>query len=233
MAQCRLCDRSGWFLSLSDNILCKQCEPFFQLDLRHRGRMIQESADIIKASHKLDTKLSRIKFATDHLIALQKYEQLGIETCHPTPSEAIQNYARRQREEIADHAKLAYDNAMAKAQVVVGARSKITALSKGLLQLRDLSPYASDNIKGLERDLLQEIAKATITEYLEKARKAEFKGQNKKALEQYYEALYFLKHDEVDDRLQTDHISLLERKIVELGGSLNYQATTPHSQDMV
>lgn len=221
MAECKLCDRSGWFLSLSHNALCQRCEPFFQLDFRQRVRIIQDSQEIIKASRNLDTKLSRIQLAIDHLTALQKYEQLGIETIQPEPSEAIRNYVRRRKEEIADHAKLAHDDAVAKADLAVSSRSKITALSKGFLKLRDLAQHAPDNIKGLEQDLVQRIAQTTMTDYLEKARKAEFKGQKQKALEQYYEALYFLKHDDVDDSLQTEHITLLERKIVELGGSLN------------
>lgn len=223
MAQCKLCDRSGWFLSLSSRALCQRCEPFFQLDFRQRVRIIQDSQEIIKASRNLDTKLSRIKVAIDHLAALQEYERRGIETIQPEPSEAIRNYVRRREEEIADHAKLAHDDAVTKSDLAVGSRSKITALSKGLLKLRDLAQYGPDNIKGLEQALVQRIARTTMSEYLDKARKAEFKGQNKKALEQYYEALYFLKHDEVEDSLQTEHIAILERKITGLGGSLNNQ----------
>lgn len=225
MAQCKWCDRSGWFLSVSSNALCAHCEPFFQLDVRQRARIIQDSQKIVETSRNLDTKLSRIQLLIDHLLALQKYEQRGITTVRPAPSEAIRIYERRRKKEISDRATAAYDDAVAKGKLAIGSRGKITVFSKGLLKLRDLAQYASDNIKGLERDLLQRIATTTMTDYLEKAKKAEFKGQNKKALEQYYEALYFLKHDEVDDNLQTEHITLLERKIVELGGSLNYQGT--------
>jgi hypothetical protein len=221
MAQCKLCDRSGWFLSLSDNTLCQQCEPFFQLDLRQRGRIILESQEIIKASRNLDTKLSRIKVAMDQLVALQEYERRGIETTQPPPSEALGNYARRRIEEIRDSATAAHDDAVAKSDLALGSRSKVTALSRGLLKLRDLTQYAPDNLKGLTQDLVLRTAKTTMTDYLEKARKAEFKGQKKKALEQYYEALYYLKHDEVEDHIQAEHIAMLEQKILVLGGSLN------------
>ena len=51
---------------------------------------------------------------------------------------------------------------------------------------------------------------------IEDAKKAEFKNQRKKALDKYYEALYFLKNDEIDDSLQQDHISMIESKIKEL-----------------
>ena len=55
-----------------------------------------------------------------------------------------------------------------------------------------------------------------LNAYLEAARKAEFKGQKKKALEQYKEALYFLKTDEIDDLSQAEEISKIEAKISEL-----------------
>ncbi len=55
-----------------------------------------------------------------------------------------------------------------------------------------------------------------LNAYLEAARKAEFKGQKKKALDQYLEALYFLRSDEIDDSLQAEKISELEAKISEL-----------------
>jgi hypothetical protein len=227
MAQCKLCDRSGWFLSLSSNDLCNSCESFFQLDLHQRVRVIQESQEIVKASMRLDTKLSRIQVAIDHLRALQNYERRGIETVQPPPAEAISQYERRRQEEVFDHAKMSYDEALAKAELIVSGKSKTTILSKELLKLRDYAQYAPSNLQPMAEHLKREIAKATMVDYLEKARKAEFKGQQKKALEQYYEALYFLKHDEVDDSLQTEHITVLERKIVELGGSLNYQAPPP------
>jgi hypothetical protein len=65
--------------------------------------------------------------------------------------------------------------------------------------------------------------------YMEKAEKAEFKGQQKKALEQYYEALYYLKHNEVDDVLKAEHIAGLEQKIRSLDGMLNYEPSSDPS----
>jgi len=49
-----------------------------------------------------------------------------------------------------------------------------------------------------------------LNKYLEEAGKAEFKGNLKKALDQYQEALYFLKNDDVDDILQSKEIASIE-----------------------
>jgi hypothetical protein len=227
MAQCKLCSRSGWFLSLSHHHLCNSCEPCFQLDLQQRVRIIQDSQKIVESSRSLDTKRSRIQVALDHLKALQNYERHGIETILPPPSEAIRNYERKYQEEIAAYAKIVHEDALAKAGVGTTSKSKIAALSKGLLKLRQLTQHSSSNVRPLTESLQEQIAKVTMSDYLEKARKAEFKGQTKKALEQYYEALYFLKHDDVDDRLQTEHIASLEQKILGLGGSLNDRQPAP------
>lgn len=226
MAQCKLCERSGWFLSLSNNALCQRCEPLFQIDLHQRVRIVQDSQKIVHTSRSLDTKISRIQLAIDHLLALEEYERRGIETIQPPPSEAIANYTRRRHEEVANHAKLFCDEAMANADTAATIRAKITALTKGLLKIRQLARHTPVNTAMLEHRILDRIASETMTEYLEKARKAEFKGDKKKALEQYYEALYFLKHDEVDDRLQDQHIKQLEEKILGLGGSLNYEMSS-------
>ncbi len=63
------------------------------------------------------------------------------------------------------------------------------------------------------RKVIQEIQ---LSSYLNDAKKAEFKGDKKKALDKYYEALYFLQHDEIDDALQTNEIEDIEAKIKEL-----------------
>lgn len=55
-----------------------------------------------------------------------------------------------------------------------------------------------------------------LNAFLEEARKAEFKGNKKKALDQYKEALYFLRNDEIDDSLQAGKIKEIEKKISEL-----------------
>ena len=221
IAQCKILDLAGWFLSLSENALCKECDVSFQIDLHERVRVIQDSVKIIKTSRNLDTKLSRIRFAIDNLKVLHRYEQHGISTILPEPSEAIQNYELRIQEEVTAHAVIIHDEAMAKIDTTES--GKLTALSKALLKLRNLAKDNSMNLKNLEQSLSDRIARETVSDYLEKARKAEFKGQKKKALENYYEALYFLANDEIDDHLQAQHMSVLEKKILFLGGTLNYE----------
>ena len=60
----------------------------------------------------------------------------------------------------------------------------------------------------------------SLPKTLEAARKAEFKGDKKKALDRYYDAVYFLRRDDVKDSLEEDIIGEIELKVKELGGSL-------------
>ncbi len=72
----------------------------------------------------------------------------------------------------------------------------------------------------MEKHLKDRIQATQLEAFLEAARKAEFKRQAKKALDSYYDALYFLKHDEIDDVHQAEHIRMIEEKILALGGEI-------------
>lgn len=58
---------------------------------------------------------------------------------------------------------------------------------------------------------------------LEKAEKAEFKGQNKKALDAYLEALFVLRKDKIPDTEQAHEVDMIEGKIANLGGDIPSQ----------
>ena len=57
--------------------------------------------------------------------------------------------------------------------------------------------------------------------YLEAARKAEFKGNVKKAIDQYQEALFFIRNDDIDDTQQRFEINEIETKLTELRCRVN------------
>lgn len=223
MAQCKMCDRSGWFMSVTGKGLCKTCDYLFKMDLTQKVRILQDCQTIIQNSQNMETRLSRCDLAIQHLKSLQQYELREIVTTIPEPTEVLRNYEIKRREIIKDGLEKEHQSALNKASVAQSAKSKISALSKAVLAARSVKSQAPDLAERTEIGLLTEIARITVADYLEKARKAEFKNQKKKALEQYYEALYFLKHDEIDDRLQADNIKMLEDKIVELGGTIGSQ----------
>ncbi len=221
MAQCKYCGRSGWLLAITANGLCNNCNPIVVMDLVQRVRIINDSLKLVRESKKLDTQLSRCDLIIEHASALMKYEQLGIPTLNPLPSALIKEFQPMHDQIIVDALTSEFENARSKAEVAPSVTIKVNLLSKVLLKVREYKPKANNPsiLDSLERQISQLIQDTQLAGYLDSAKKAEFKGQKKKALDQYYEALYFLKHDDIDDSLQQEHISLIESKIAELGGS--------------
>lgn len=220
MAQCKLCGRSGLFLKVTTNGLCNNCEPGVVVEVNSRFRVIKESMELAETGKTLDTRLSRCELVIEHAQALMKYERLGIKTTNPPPSVIASTYQAKRKEIMIQGLLDEARKTMGKVEVVTSPKSKINLLSKLLLLIREhKSKIPSDKqIDELEKRVATTISQVQLGAYLEEARKAEFKGNRKRALDQYYEALYFLKHDEVDDTLQASSISEVETKIKELSG---------------
>jgi hypothetical protein len=184
--------------------------------------VIGDCVRLINESKKLDIRVSRCDLLIQYLSDLVKFEKKGIQTLNTPPSVLLKQYVpmREQlillglREEIAD--------ARRKILVTMSTKTKITALTKVLMKLNEYRAIAKDAlaIAALQNDVKQEIQDIQLNAYLEEAQKYEFKGQQKKALDKYYEALYMLKHDDIPDSEQAASIGMLESKVRELGGEV-------------
>jgi hypothetical protein len=186
--------------------------------VQQRARIINDSLKLIETSKKVDTRISRCDLVLEHAAALAEYEKRGIATIEPSPSSLLQEYAKRRDKLILQGLEAEVETAQARAKVATTTTSKINQLSEALLKVQRYKTETSNAnaLSELEAKLHGLIHQTQLDAYLDKAGKAEFKGRRKQALDQYYEALYFLKHDEIDDSLQADHISAIEAKIAEL-----------------
>ena len=99
------------------------------------------------------------------------------------------------------------------------ANAKERALAAGVIKLREVTQdlKKASLVKPMEEKLRQEIHRVTLDGYLEAARKAEFKGNTKRAIDQYQEALYFIRNADIDDAQQQSSIREIEDKLEELG----------------
>jgi hypothetical protein len=225
MADCRLCERSGLFLSLTANGLCKSCDPIVAMDVTQRARILGDSVRLVMESSKLDTRVSRCDLILQHATALINYERCGIPTLNPLPSTLAREYRDKRDTIVLEGLEKLVADGIAKADLITNPKAKIGHVSKVLFKLRQYKDEYQGKIgdptllDGLEARLKDTIHGLQLNSYLEAAEKAAFKGQRKKALDQYYEALYFLKHDDIQDTLQTGNIAAIEAKIVELGGT--------------
>jgi len=89
MPTCKWCGKSGFFLSLSNNGLCKYCDVSIVSDFKGRERVMIESTNLINTSKNPETRLRRINVMREHLTALLKYEAKDITTTVPPPSELL------------------------------------------------------------------------------------------------------------------------------------------------
>ncbi len=109
-------------------------------------------------------------------------------------------------------------DALAKGEMVASRARKLNQASAVLPNLHDFKGQVRnpEPLNELEQKVKDFIHKTLLEGYLEAAEKAEFKRQRKKAVDLYREALYFLKHDDIDDRLQAENIVEIQGKLTEL-----------------
>ena len=218
MAQCKMCGHKGFFLSVSENGLCESCESIFVMDIQQRGRIINDCIKLVNESKNMSTKLSRYDLLREHAQALLEYEHKGIPTISPPPSQFLSEYTIKRDQIILESVTAEVEKALDKAEIASATRTCINEANKALLKIQEGKKELNDKTKldQLEDRIRHFSHEKQLNEYLEAARKAEFKGKKKKALDQYQEALYFLHGDDIDDSLQAEKIGEIEAKISEL-----------------
>jgi len=218
MAQCKRCGRKGFFLSVSENGLCESCESIVVMDIQQRGRIINDCIKLVNESKNMSTQLARYDLLREHTQVLLEYEHRGIPTISPSPSQFLSEYTTKRDQIVLEGVTAEVEKALARAEIATTPRTSINEANKALLKIREGKKELNDKAKldQLEDRIRHFSHEKQLNEYLEAARKAEFKGKKKKALDQYQEALYFLRSDDIDDSLQAEKIGEIEAKISEL-----------------
>lgn len=223
MGRCRYCGRSGIFLSVDKDGLCARCKPIVTMDLSQRVRHINESIELVEKSKNLSTRLSRCDFAIQELEYLRDtYERREIDVLSPSADEQIAKLRWARDECVVESVQTELEKAKLKAQAATTIKARVNAYTKALLSISEGEAQMQDpsRLASYEVEVKRAVHSIQLSSYLEAAEKAEFKGDGKKALDQYQEALYFLKKDDLDDQQQAATIAQVSAKIVELGGSI-------------
>ena len=220
MAECRWCDKRGLFLSVDTNGLCRNCQPLI-IEIRSVTRVLGDSMRLAHEGKTFGTRLSRCDLAIEHAEHLAKFERKGVPTISPPPSTIVSEYRGFRANLVVEEADTVVEGAFEKAGVASTPKAKERALAAGVLKLRELAQELEDSsrINSLEQRIRQEIHRVTLGGYLEGGRKAEFKGNVRKAIDQYQEAFFFIKNDEIDDTRQESEIHEIEAKLKGLTGA--------------
>lgn len=219
MGQCRFCGRKGFFLSVDSNGLCGNCSSGVVLDITQRTRVMGDCLRLAREGKTFATRLSRCDLLLEHAEDLLQYEKKGIPTLSPSPSEILSEFRGYRDELILEEANNVAQKAKAKSEVASTTTAKHNALASGLLKAQEIIQNNSKSSIGdeLERELKALMHNVKLDGFLEAAKKAEFKGNKKKAIDQYQEALFFIRNDDVPDNQQRSKIGQIEAKLKELG----------------
>ena len=217
MARCKWCNKRGLFLSVDSNGLCRDCEHLV-VEVDSRARVLQDSMRLAHEGKTYGTRLSRCELAIEHAEFLLEFEQKGVPTISPSPSSILHEYQDLRTEIKVNEASDISKKAFEKADLATTAKSKERILATAVLKVREVGQGLEERsyVDSLERELRKEIHRVTFDGYLDAARKAEFKGNIKKAIDQYQEALFFIQNDNIDDARQQSEIRNLEAKLKEL-----------------
>ncbi|MCY4140336.1 MAG: hypothetical protein OXF56_18985 [Rhodobacteraceae bacterium] len=220
MARCKWCNKRGIFLSVDANGLCRDCEHL-TVEIHSRIKVLQESMRLAHEGKTHGTRLSRCELAIEHAEFLFEFEQKGVPTVSPAPSSILRAYQDLRTEIIVNEASDISKKAFEKSDLATTAKSKERVLATAVLKVREVGQGLEERsyVDSLELELRKEIHRVTLDGYLNAARKAEFKGNIKKAIDQYQEALFFIRNDDIDDAQQQSEILDLEAKLEELGAN--------------
>ena len=222
MATCRWCAQGGIFRAVDRNGLCSNCARPVLLSIQSISRVVDESLRLARTGKTLSTRLSRWQIVIERAENLVEYEERGISTITPLPSQLIVaaklELARAASEGLREEMR----SAESKAGLAATAAARLNAIAK-VVQLAEQVNREYGDVDGVE-DAVDEIEKQArrrhrevqLENLVDAANKAKFKGQTRKAIDGYREVLYLLKNDEVPDDNQAAEIAALEELVAEL-----------------
>jgi hypothetical protein len=222
MAKCIHCSKSGFFLSVSSQGLCTDCNNRIVFDYQQKCRVITESVNICDKSKNIDTIISRMDLAIQLTNQLLSYDQYNLFECKFF--KLLVELQNKKERYIVINLQLQYEEIAKKILTLNTVNAKVTQLNKYKLELDKyfyLLPTYQDQILKNADLIDQKIIHLRFTNLIEEAKKYQFKNNNKKALDKYYDALFLLKTDNIKDEIQLLEIKEVEDKIIELGGELN------------
>lgn len=218
MARCKYCAKSGFFMSTDALGLCQICSATFRSEVFQKARIISESGSIIDRGKKLDTRLARCDLIIQLAEDLSRYETRGIWNLDFSPTSLRNSFIKKREELLIEDANAAATMAIEKSRHSSSAKTAIGLLSKAIIRIEGYIKEVQNTAPLLDNcdQLRAEAHRTQLCDFVNSAKKAEFKGNKKKAIDQYKEALYFLLNDDVPDERQEKAIRWLRNKVAEL-----------------
>lgn len=221
MAKCKNCGRGGLFRSVDRNGLCRTCQPIVLPEIDHQSRTLATSHKAVTNARKADTALSRLAAAIASCDGLIPFADKGIPTTEMDPRELRKIYSDAARSIVEESVRAAFSSARRKAEDGTTDTTKLNGYSKAVADLSGLLDYGFE-VAFLEAavfELRKERDNLKFDLTAQKAAAAIAKGQQKKALDLYIDAMLALANDSTPDDEQEARYEHARAKIIELGGT--------------
>ena len=220
MTKCKWCGNKGLF-KVNLHRLCDSCNQQIFADMSQRAKILDNCAKVLQTSKNIKTMTSRLDLLIEQAEAVSHYEEKGIMLLDLKASEIIEIYTTVYDENILTIIEGEINKGIAKAKIASTSKTSINQYNKLLLKINDYKGYIKrqENVKKLDRigvELQTFVHSVKLDAYLESAKNAEFKGNKEKALNQYLEALYFLRNDDIDYPMQTKKVKEIKDKVKQL-----------------
>lgn len=204
MAQCKLCDKKGFFLQVDTNGLCSDCVAMHLPVIVRSCEIIVESGKIIDKTKNASTRLSRCRLAIEHSERLNEYDRKGIPTLSVPPTDLIYEFQTIADQTLNDEVLDAKYQAEQTFQDATTDAGKLGGFKKAINRLDKLMQETS-NVTKLELAIDELRTAKDSAAIILKIRKAELlfaQSKKSRAVDQLIEALHLLRHDRTDDRRQ-------------------------------
>lgn len=220
MATCKLCGKSRWFQRLSKEGLCKDCRPGYVEEMRRRAARMGRYAEAIEHGENLDAIIENLNLGIKNFEELRPYEDKGIFTTKPPPSECISNWTAKKTDVVVSTFTHFLSEARDDARDATTLEARVgplTQLAEGLAKYESelADPEALDPLKLSVRT---EIAVQTA-DFHAGAAKAVEERDKAAALDHYRKALAALRADGIDAAAQEGRIAEIESRIAALGAA--------------
>lgn len=225
MSKCKWCEQKSIFLMVDEFGLCNNCSQGIRVEYNSRMKVVRESLAIMQSSKNIDTIASRYSIIMEHVQRFKEFEAKGLIIDGFVRTETFDNLWEGKDLLIFQNVQKEIDNLVEKAKSTTTPKTQINIFTKALV-LIDHAKELTTNDTPLEKAREQTagvIHQIQLETHLEEAKKAEFKGGYKKALDSYLDALYFLRNDGIDDAEQYKIIDPIEEKISELKERISQQ----------
>ena len=156
MDVCRLCEQAVPDAGADGAHLCGSCAPSFRDEVERRGRVIEDCRALLVRDATFPTRLAHCDLLLDNARLLLAYEEKGLATLQPPPSDLLRQYGIQRERIVMEAVTSSTELASLRVEHAQSVEDKVDTLVTGLRRLGGLARELADptQIAPFEQTLL-------------------------------------------------------------------------------